>query len=70
MKPISIVYDGQIEVSDYGVFTMGSYPLSGILKKALHLDDGEYRTMNAAVTIQIEVKPNQPLISGGGDAEC
>lgn len=69
MKPINIQYDGQVEVSSYGTFNMGGYALRDVLNNALHMNEHEFRTMNAHVQILIEVKPNTPLITGGED-EC
>lgn len=69
MKPISIVYDGRVTVSDYGSFTMGNQGLVQILKPYINLSDGEVRDINAAVSITIEIKPNAPTITGG-DMEC
>ena len=69
MKPISIVYDGRVTVSDYGSFVMGEQGLVQILKPYIGLEDGEVRDINAAVSITIELKPAKPLVIGG-DAEC
>lgn len=65
MKPISIVYDGRVTVSDYGSFVMGDQGLVQILKPFIGLEDGEVRDINAAVSITIELKPAQPLVIGG-----
>ena len=69
MNPISIVYDGRVTVSDYGSFVMGDQGLVQIIKPCIGLRDGEVRDINAAVTINIEIKPNAPIVTGG-DMEC
>ena len=65
MKPISIVYDGKVTISDYGSFVMGDQGLTQILKPYIGLEDGAVSEYNASVSITIEFKPSSPVVFGG-----
>lgn len=63
---IVIKYDGKVSVAQT-YMSLGDYSIGELVHKALGLDDGDYREINAEVEITVIRKPDCPRVYLNGD---
>ena len=66
---IEIGYDGRMGVSNTSIF-LADHSLAEIVGKALELGDNEFRSINAEIEININIKPDAPAVWIEGEDEC
>jgi hypothetical protein len=63
---IVIKYDGKASIGQ-SYMNLGDYSIGELVRKALGLNDGDYRDINAEVEISVIRKPDCPRVYLNGD---
>jgi len=63
---IVIKYDGKVSVAQT-YMSLGDYSIGELVRKALRLNDDDYKDINAEVEITVIRKPDYPRVYLNGD---
>lgn len=61
-KTLVIRHDGQITVSHFVPLSLGDVPLHNLVAEALELADGDYKRIDATVTVVVKLKNDKPIV--------